>query len=101
MTEAGRRSFDAPDDAPRLDLLVAEQLDLSRNQSATLIANGHVTVNSITSPFKIYDRDFLEFYLYGDANLTPGGSAQVSLLFELDHALESIDWTKVDYDNGT
>lgn len=44
MTEAGRRSFDAPDDAPRLDLLVAEQLDLSRNQAATLIANGHVLV---------------------------------------------------------
>jgi 23S rRNA pseudouridine1911/1915/1917 synthase len=37
--------FAAPDDAPRLDLLVAQQLDLSRNQAATLIANGHVTVN--------------------------------------------------------
>ena len=37
--------FAAPPDAPRLDLLVAQQLDLSRNQSATLIANGHVTVN--------------------------------------------------------
>ena len=36
--------FDAPADAPRLDLLVAERLDLSRNQAATLIANGHVTV---------------------------------------------------------
>ena len=44
MTESGRRSFDAPDDAPRLDLLVAERLDLSRNQAATLIANGHVLV---------------------------------------------------------
>jgi 23S rRNA pseudouridine1911/1915/1917 synthase len=44
VTESGRRSFDAPDDAPRLDLLVAEQLDLSRNQAATLIANGHVRV---------------------------------------------------------
>jgi hypothetical protein len=63
--------------------------------------NGHVTVNGTTSPFKIYDRDYLEFYLYGDANLAPGGSAQVSLLFELDHALESIDWTQIDYDNGT
>ena len=44
MTESGRRSFDAPDAAPRLDLLVAEQLDLSRNQAATLIANGNVLV---------------------------------------------------------
>jgi hypothetical protein len=63
--------------------------------------NGNVTVNGVTSPFKIYDRDYLEFYLYGDANLAPGGSAQVSLLFELDHALESIDWTMVDMDSGT
>lgn len=63
--------------------------------------NGHVTVAGVTSPFKIYDRDYLEFYLYGDANLAPGGSAQVTVLFELDHALESIDWTKVDSDNGT
>jgi 23S rRNA pseudouridine1911/1915/1917 synthase len=36
--------FDAPDGAPRLDLLVAERLDLSRNQAATLIAEGHVLV---------------------------------------------------------
>jgi 23S rRNA pseudouridine1911/1915/1917 synthase len=44
VTESGRRTFDAPDDAPRLDLLVAQQLDLSRNQAATLIANGRVLV---------------------------------------------------------
>jgi 23S rRNA pseudouridine1911/1915/1917 synthase len=37
--------FVAPDDAARLDVLVAQQLDLSRNQAATLIANGHVLVN--------------------------------------------------------
>jgi 23S rRNA pseudouridine1911/1915/1917 synthase len=36
--------FDAPDGAPRLDLLVSQQLDLSRNQAATLIANGRVQV---------------------------------------------------------
>ena len=36
--------FQAPDDAPRLDLLVARQLDLSRSQAATLIANGNVLV---------------------------------------------------------
>jgi RNA-binding protein YlmH len=34
----------APNEAPRLDLLVAGQLDVSRNQAATLIANGRVTV---------------------------------------------------------
>jgi 23S rRNA pseudouridine1911/1915/1917 synthase len=37
--------FAAPDAAPRLDVLVAQQLDLSRNQAATLIANGNVLVN--------------------------------------------------------
>ena len=37
--------FAAPDGAPRLDLLVAGQLDLSRNQAATLIAGGHVLVD--------------------------------------------------------
>jgi 23S rRNA pseudouridine1911/1915/1917 synthase len=35
----------APDDAPRLDVLVAAELDLSRNQAATLIAQGCVLVN--------------------------------------------------------
>jgi 23S rRNA pseudouridine1911/1915/1917 synthase len=42
--EAGRQSFESPADAPRLDLLVAQQLDISRNQAATLIANGRVLV---------------------------------------------------------
>ncbi len=36
--------FVAAEQAPRLDLLVAETLDMSRNQAATLIANGCVTV---------------------------------------------------------
>ena len=35
----------APADAPRLDVFVAQALDLSRNQAATLIAEGHVLVN--------------------------------------------------------
>jgi 23S rRNA pseudouridine1911/1915/1917 synthase len=39
-----RHSIDAPDDAPRLDVLVATRLDISRNQAATLIAGGHVLV---------------------------------------------------------
>jgi hypothetical protein len=62
--------------------------------------NGHAVHDGNTVPFKIYDRNYLELYLYGDAMLPPGGSAQVPLLFELDHALESIDWTQVDFDNG-
>ena len=41
---SGRREFAAPADAPRLDLLVAAQLDVSRNQAATLIANGRVLI---------------------------------------------------------
>jgi 23S rRNA pseudouridine1911/1915/1917 synthase len=38
-------TLEAPADAPRLDLLVASSLDLSRNQAATLIAGGHVLVD--------------------------------------------------------
>src|SRR5437899_10618440 len=34
----------APADAPRLDVFVAQSLDLSRNQAATLIAEGRVLV---------------------------------------------------------
>ncbi len=42
----GRQSFVVADDETRrLDLVVAARLDLSRNQAATLIANGHVRVN--------------------------------------------------------
>ncbi len=63
--------------------------------------NGHATVNGNVYPFKIYDRDYLEIYLYGNAELAPGGSAQVPLVFELDHALDSVDWSQVDLDNGT
>ena len=37
-------TIDAGRDAGRLDLLVAQALDLSRNQAATLIADGHVLV---------------------------------------------------------
>jgi len=36
--------FAAPADAPRLDVLIATRLDLSRNQAATLIARGNATV---------------------------------------------------------
>jgi 23S rRNA pseudouridine1911/1915/1917 synthase len=39
-----RHNIDAPDGAQRLDVLVATQLDISRNQAATLIAEGHVLV---------------------------------------------------------
>lgn len=46
---AGRDServerFPAPADAPRLDVLIAQRLDLSRNHAATLIAQGNVRV---------------------------------------------------------
>jgi 23S rRNA pseudouridine1911/1915/1917 synthase len=45
VTDEGvRHEFDAPPDAPRLDLLVAHHADLSRNQAATLIAEGRVLV---------------------------------------------------------
>jgi 23S rRNA pseudouridine1911/1915/1917 synthase len=37
--------FAAPADAPRLDVLLAQRLDISRNNAATLIANGHVLVD--------------------------------------------------------
>lgn len=36
--------FAAPEDAPRLDVLLSRQLDISRNQAATLIATGNVSV---------------------------------------------------------
>jgi 23S rRNA pseudouridine1911/1915/1917 synthase len=42
---ASRHTFIGGDDAPRLDVFVARQLDLSRNHAATLIANGHVLVD--------------------------------------------------------
>lgn len=42
--EARREEFAAPDSGPRLDLLVAAHLDISRNQAATLIAGGLVHV---------------------------------------------------------
>jgi 23S rRNA pseudouridine1911/1915/1917 synthase len=38
--------FDASGDGQRLDLIVAAAADLSRTQAATLIANGHVTVDT-------------------------------------------------------
>jgi 23S rRNA pseudouridine1911/1915/1917 synthase len=37
-------SFAAPAAAPRLDVLLSQRLDVSRNHAATLIANGHVRV---------------------------------------------------------
>jgi 23S rRNA pseudouridine1911/1915/1917 synthase len=42
--EARLEQFTAPPAAPRLDVLVAERLDLSRTQAATLIAQGFVLV---------------------------------------------------------
>ena len=53
MSDAGRgtagdgtrHELIPPAEAPRLDVYVANSLDLSRTQAATLIALGHVTVN--------------------------------------------------------
>ena len=46
MGETGAtRTFTAPEHALRLDTLVDSALQLSRNQAATLIAEGRVTVN--------------------------------------------------------
>ena len=46
MSGPGRTVIPVPDgDVPRLDMLVATRLDLSRNQAATLIANGHVLID--------------------------------------------------------
>ena len=46
MTDPARHRFVVePGPAPRLDLMVAERLGLSRTQSATLIANGNVRVD--------------------------------------------------------
>jgi 23S rRNA pseudouridine1911/1915/1917 synthase len=40
-----RVEFRAPESEQRLDVVVAAQLDISRNQAATLIAGGHVLVD--------------------------------------------------------
>ena len=44
MTTPDRHAITAPDDAPRLDVLIARVLDISRNQAAILIAGGQVTI---------------------------------------------------------
>ncbi|MEQ1692708.1 MAG: S4 domain-containing protein, partial [Gemmatimonas sp.] len=46
VTPTTQREFHVADNAlERLDLLVARACEISRTQAATLIANGHVTVN--------------------------------------------------------
>jgi 23S rRNA pseudouridine1911/1915/1917 synthase len=45
VPSGARHELPAPPDAPRLDLFVAGALDISRTQSATLIATGCVSVN--------------------------------------------------------
>jgi hypothetical protein len=63
--------------------------------------NGHVMVEGTMYPFKIYDRDYLDISLYQDETLAPGGSVEVPVLIELDHALDGIDWSKIDNESGT
>jgi 23S rRNA pseudouridine1911/1915/1917 synthase len=45
MTASQSHALTAPDDAPRLDVLIAGHLDISRNQAATLIAEGRVMID--------------------------------------------------------
>ena len=45
MTTPQRHALTAPDDAPRLDVFIATSLEISRNQAATLIAAGQVTID--------------------------------------------------------
>ena len=45
MSDLTTHAITATADAPRLDMLVAGHLDISRNQAATLIAGGQVTVD--------------------------------------------------------
>ncbi len=45
MSTDSEHTLTAPEDAPRLDLFVAASLDISRNQAATLIAEGGVLVD--------------------------------------------------------
>ncbi|MDB4875881.1 MAG: rluD [Gemmatimonadetes bacterium] len=45
MSSSQSHALTAPDDAPRLDVLIAGHLDISRNQAATLIAEGRVMID--------------------------------------------------------
>lgn len=61
---------------------------------------GHTQLNGMTMPFKIYDRDFLELSLSINDALAPSGSATVSIEVDFDSAIGSIDWSKVDVEDG-
>jgi hypothetical protein len=63
--------------------------------------NGTAVLNGTTYPFHIYDRNYLDVALYKDEILAPGGSVTIGVLVELDHAINDIDWSMVDLDNGT
>ena len=63
--------------------------------------NGHVQLNGTTYPFKIYDRYYLDVSVQVDCNLSPGQVANLPIRAELDHAIDAIDWSLVDNDNGT
>jgi 23S rRNA pseudouridine1911/1915/1917 synthase len=54
--------FAAPPQAPRLDVLVAQRLDMSRNQAATLIANGcvHVVGRREKASYRAEENEMIE-----------------------------------------
>ena len=78
------------DGAPRLDVLVAQRLNLSRNQVATLVANGHVLVNGASE--KASFRAPLGARIVVDVPPPPGRdvlaeSLPVSVVFEDEHLI--------------
>jgi 23S rRNA pseudouridine1911/1915/1917 synthase len=90
VTEAGRHSFESPEDAPRLDLLVAQRLDISRNQAATLIANGHVLVGGRRerASFRPAPRERIDVDVPAPpARPVVGESIPLSIVFEDDDVL--------------
>jgi 23S rRNA pseudouridine1911/1915/1917 synthase len=78
------------DDAPRLDLLVARRLDLSRSQAATLIATGAVLVDGVRqkASFKAEDgNDVVVELPDSPARTVEGEDIPLSIVFEDDELL--------------
>jgi hypothetical protein len=80
---------------------VAFQIDGHLIQSSYKL-HGHVTINSLSVPFEIEDREALSLSLQCNRTLAPGGSVTVDVALDFGAALTSIDWAKVHMDdNGT
>ncbi|HUJ57365.1 MAG TPA: hypothetical protein VLX92_02700 [Kofleriaceae bacterium] len=63
--------------------------------------NGHATVGGTTYPFKIYDRYFLTMTIDLNTMLSPDGSASIPIQVQLDQALNTLDFSKLDRDDDT